>query len=97
MVKIYAPIFLLTATLASLGEARNCKKKLTYCGSTLLNIGDYSNQITQALKDAGQSADFTRAQNSLFYCEGGKNGDIRYTRLCTGGCKDHGDDKSDTC
>ncbi|KAJ4322671.1 hypothetical protein N0V84_004696 [Fusarium piperis] len=98
MVKIAAPMFLLTAALASLGEARNCKSGISYCGSTLLNIGDYSNQINKALKSAGQPTnDFTRAQNSLFYCEGGKHGDIRYTKLCPGGCKDHGNGKSDTC
>ncbi|KAI8721607.1 hypothetical protein NCS52_00302600 [Fusarium sp. LHS14.1] len=97
MVKIAAPMFLLTAALASLGEARNCKAGISYCGSTLLNIGDYTNQINQALKAAKQPSDFTRAQNSLFYCEGGKHGNIRYTKLCTGGCKDHGNGKSDTC
>ncbi|WAO86194.1 Hypothetical protein NCS54_00345700 [Fusarium falciforme] len=101
MVKIAAPIFLLTAALASLGEARNCKEGISYCGSTLLNIGKPTQPLPHSpgsmLTAAKQPNDFTRAQNSLFYCEGGKHGNIRYTKLCTGGCKDHGNGKSDTC
>ncbi|KAF3017070.1 hypothetical protein E8E14_006212 [Neopestalotiopsis sp. 37M] len=76
--------------------ARNCTPGLNYCGSTLLDIGDYQPQIDQALADAGEGND-NHARDYLFHCAGGDNGVIEFLQRCEHGCKDAGGGVSDRC
>ncbi|EHK20907.1 uncharacterized protein TRIVIDRAFT_139640, partial [Trichoderma virens Gv29-8] len=85
------------ATLVPFATARNCKKNLDYCGSTLLDIGNYEGQIISALGSAGKPTDNNWRRKSLFYCAGGPNGEIQWTEYCGERCVDAGKDKSDYC
>ncbi|KIM41489.1 hypothetical protein M413DRAFT_27828 [Hebeloma cylindrosporum] len=82
---------------AGFALARNCTPGLRYCGSTLLDIGNYQGQIDQALADAGvQEVD--NGKSALFFCQGGDNGVIQFIRECTvGQCVDAGTGNDDHC
>ncbi|KAJ4264523.1 hypothetical protein NW762_005725 [Fusarium torreyae] len=97
MVKITAIAVAALAVIAPVAEAKNCQKGLTYCGYVLLRRGNYYNQIDASLKNAGQKTDNNHINNSLFYCQGGNNGDISFRKYCGGSCKDGGDGNSDKC
>ncbi|KAJ3531643.1 hypothetical protein NM208_g6992 [Fusarium decemcellulare] len=87
------------ATLASFGAARNCTPGLYYCGSALLQVGNYYDPIEDALAAAkkGICADRRHVNDSLFYCLHGTNGDIKYKAFCSKGCSNNGIGKSDSC
>ncbi|KAH7394806.1 hypothetical protein BKA66DRAFT_567195 [Pyrenochaeta sp. MPI-SDFR-AT-0127] len=90
--------FIITPIIAMLATgviAANCKKGLNYCGSSLLKKGDYQEQIDQALAVAGHPS--WNGNNVLFSCLGGSSGSIKFIKGCGGGCKDNGENKSDTC
>ncbi|KAH7120018.1 hypothetical protein B0J11DRAFT_73539 [Dendryphion nanum] len=90
--------FTLTAIIAMLATtvvADNCKTGLNYCGSTLLRVGNYRDQISQALAVAGHPN--WSGDNVLFECLGGSGGAIRFIGGCGGGCADAGSGKSDFC
>ncbi|USP76443.1 hypothetical protein yc1106_03717 [Curvularia clavata] len=89
---VIAPIL---AMFAAGVVADNCKRGLDYCGSSLLKKGDYREQIDQALAVAGHSS--WDGDNVLFYCLGGSSGSIEFIKGCSGGCKDNGSGRSDTC
>ncbi|KAF5008935.1 hypothetical protein FDECE_4798 [Fusarium decemcellulare] len=80
------------ATLASFGAARNCTPGLYYCGSALLQVGNYYDPIEDALAAAkkGICADRRHVNDSLFYCLHGTNGDIKYKAFCSKGCSNNG-------
>ncbi|KAF2668156.1 hypothetical protein BT63DRAFT_425472 [Microthyrium microscopicum] len=99
-------LLLATAFLSGLGAAevpaekdvlRNCTPKLLYCGQVLLRIGNYFNQINDALRASGQPTDQGHINNGLFYCTGGSNGEIKFQTYCGGGCVDGGGGNSDHC
>ncbi|KAM0192671.1 hypothetical protein ACHAPI_008028 [Fusarium lateritium] len=96
MVKITTIVVAALASLAPIAEARNCRQGLTYCGYVLLRRGNYYNQIDAALEDAGVQSNSNNINNSLFYCQGGNNGDIQFKRQCKS-CKDGGDKHDDSC
>ncbi|KAG5985574.1 hypothetical protein E4U54_005948 [Claviceps lovelessii] len=82
---------------APLALARNCKPGLNYCGHTLIGIGNYRGQIAQALSAAGQSGNDVNVNHSLFHCEGGPEGVIRFIDFCRYNCVDNGSGRSDYC
>ncbi|RMZ72356.1 maltose permease [Pyrenophora seminiperda CCB06] len=90
----------LLATLATTAPGvfgRNCDKGLTYCGSTLLDIGDYSSQIYEALQAYGcESPSASNYVNTLFFCVGGSDGDIIVKEICKL-CHDEGGGNNDRC
>ncbi|KAK9445152.1 hypothetical protein VB005_00259 [Metarhizium brunneum] len=57
----------------------NCKPGLSYCGSTLLQIGNYSDQVDAALKAQSLNTSAQVTANTLFDCIGGPSGDIKNT------------------
>lgn len=63
---------------------------------TLSYLGNYYNQIIEALKKADKSTSSAYVNHSLFYCTGGSNGNIKYQAKCSS-CVDGGDGKSDHC
>ncbi|KAI8711359.1 hypothetical protein NCS52_01399000 [Fusarium sp. LHS14.1] len=79
---------------ASFGAARNCTPNLYCGGSSLLDIGNYYDDIEDALAATKQGicTDRKHVKNSLFYCAPGTNGAIKYK-----GCKNIGIGKSDKC
>ncbi|KAJ3499013.1 hypothetical protein NLG97_g666 [Lecanicillium saksenae] len=85
------------AALVTAATANNCTPGFMYCGSSLLKKGAYDNQIRQALRESGQPTDGNHIVNSVFNCQGGPNGDIRYLYICDGHCIDGGDGKDDYC
>ncbi|KAH7233484.1 hypothetical protein BKA59DRAFT_549740 [Fusarium tricinctum] len=97
MVKITTVAVAALAALAPVAEARNCRQGLTYCGYVLLRRGNYLNQIDAALKNAGVDANNNNINQSLFYCQGGNNGDIQFRKQCKKGCNDGGDKHNDSC
>ncbi|KAJ4355174.1 hypothetical protein N0V85_009553 [Neurospora sp. IMI 360204] len=100
MVAISHAVLLGMATsFGALVSAGNCHTGLLYCGSGLLYIGNYYDQIIAALSAATppQPTDSTHVHDSLFYCAGGDNGDITFQTFCAAGCKDGGSGESDYC
>ncbi|WAO96135.1 Hypothetical protein NCS54_01379700 [Fusarium falciforme] len=97
MVNVTAFPAAVVACFASFGAARNCTPDLYYCGSSLLDIGNYNDYIedTLAATKQGICADRRHVKNSLFYCAPGTNGDIKYKDYCSKGYKNMGVDKSD--
>ncbi|KAF2994659.1 hypothetical protein E8E13_000634 [Curvularia kusanoi] len=90
IMKLSAATLVLTA-LAGGALARNCKNNVYYCGSTLRNIGAYDAQIKDAMGSRGGDS-----QDALFYCVGGRDGDITYVTQCDA-CVDSGSSRSDYC
>ncbi|KAF2688201.1 hypothetical protein K458DRAFT_332874 [Lentithecium fluviatile CBS 122367] len=93
-------IFTAIALVATseLVSARNCKTGLNYCGRLLLSIGNYEQQVHQALVDSGQPTDKKHIDDALFHCDGGKNGDIHFLMFCgENRCVDGGTDRNDYC
>ncbi|KAL6400137.1 hypothetical protein AUP68_15830 [Ilyonectria robusta] len=91
MVNITLLPLALVASLAAFGEARNCTPKLNYCGSVLLDI----DELTRSQKS--QCLGKRHVTDSLFYCTGGPDGEIRYKGFCKNGCKNGGAGKNDHC
>lgn len=60
-------------------------------------IGRYRDQISSALRAAGQPDSEFYATSGLFSCQGGENGDVKFEELCFADCMDEGAGKSDTC
>jgi len=58
-------------------------------------IGNYDDQIAQALYDAGRYGQ--DPHDMIFYCEGGDNGVIKYATTCKAGCSENPAGVSDTC
>ncbi|KFY17850.1 hypothetical protein V492_00347 [Pseudogymnoascus sp. VKM F-4246] len=88
---------LLTAAVAIFATgvvASNCKTDLYYCGSNLMNRGDYRDQIDTALRIVGRSGN---GDDDLFLCEGGSDGAIRFVEHCPSDCVDGGTDHNDYC
>ncbi|KAH8670728.1 hypothetical protein BGZ61DRAFT_592118 [Ilyonectria robusta] len=99
MVNITLLPLALVASLAAFGEARNCTPKLNYCGSVLLDIGKYFPQVADELirSQKSQCLGKRHVTDSLFYCTGGPDGEIRYKGFCKNGCKNGGAGKNDHC
>ncbi|KAH8731862.1 hypothetical protein GQ44DRAFT_766911 [Phaeosphaeriaceae sp. PMI808] len=88
----------ITSVLAALATsviARNCTPGLDYCGYTLTAIGNYRDQINQAIHDSGHGG--SNPNNVLFHCEGGNSGVIRFIADCSAGCYQNGVGVSDVC
>lgn len=60
-------------------------------------VGRYNDQMTQAVADAGKPTDDYTKHNSLFRCDGGSSGLIKYMEFCDHGCSNNGHGKNDTC
>lgn len=93
-------------TYNSKPSARLCKKPVSQerCGSLIqddtdvLFIGNYYNQIYQALVDNNQPTDSEHVNDSLFYCTGGSNGAIEFEYFCAAGvCTNGGNNNNDSC
>ncbi|EQK99179.1 hypothetical protein G6O67_000173 [Ophiocordyceps sinensis] len=82
----------LLATAVSLVASRLCKNGLRYCASTLLEIGNYQQQIHRELDTWSPCTATT--DNYLYYCD---EGDIHLVGNCQWGCDDSGVDESDSC
>lgn len=96
MVKFTAIAIAIMATVSPFAVADNCRAGLYYCGYNLLHKGNYYSQIMDALQGAGYSTDRAHVENTLFYCVGGKNGDIRVIEYCNQ-CEDGGPGRNDFC
>ncbi|CRL30891.1 unnamed protein product [Penicillium camemberti] len=93
--KLILPTIL--AVFASTAVAKNCNEGFDYCALTLLNNGDYHQQILQAVDDYGKNPANWNYDNFLYHCEGGSNGDIKITKECPKGCVDGGAGNDDQC
>ncbi|KAJ7791208.1 hypothetical protein B0H14DRAFT_2395796 [Mycena olivaceomarginata] len=90
----FATIIVLAS--ATYTMAGNCSRGLSYCGRSLLHIGNYANQIEAAIQKAHTNP--SHMLDTLFYCLGGDNGDIQVVQDCGAGrCADSGPKKSDIC
>ncbi|KAJ7251968.1 hypothetical protein C8J57DRAFT_1077717 [Mycena rebaudengoi] len=77
--------FFTTLASASILEARDsCNSGGVYCGTSLLNKGNYRNHIVQVLMENSQPTDEAHIDNSLFDCISG--GEIRFISFCARGC-----------
>ncbi|KIM41485.1 hypothetical protein M413DRAFT_27825 [Hebeloma cylindrosporum] len=77
--------------------ARNCTPGLSYCGSSLLTIGNYQGQIDQVLSDYAIK-EVDNGKSVLFYCIGGNTGVLQFVKDCgVGNCLSGGSAKSDGC
>ncbi|KAJ7261163.1 hypothetical protein C8J57DRAFT_969499, partial [Mycena rebaudengoi] len=77
--------------------AKNCTPGLQYCGRTrLLRIGEnYIEQMDAAVKKA--RIDPNHVLDTLYYCVGGTNGDIRVINDCGADACIDGGENSDRC
>ncbi|EGX88666.1 hypothetical protein CCM_08711 [Cordyceps militaris CM01] len=85
------------AAIASFAAADNCNTGLRYCGAGLLSKGNYLPQILDELSRVSSPIDKAHIYNTIFYCAGGSNGDIRYVTFCDRGCRDGGSGHDDFC
>ncbi|KAJ7841533.1 hypothetical protein B0H13DRAFT_2365675 [Mycena leptocephala] len=77
--------FVATAAAASVPEPLDsCNAGGVYCGTSLLNKGNYHDHIVQVLIANGVSTNEAHVDNSLFDCLSG--GEIRFIRFCPNGC-----------
>ncbi|KAF7345074.1 hypothetical protein MVEN_01670900 [Mycena venus] len=77
--------FFTTLASASVLEARDsCNAGGVYCGTSLLNKGNYRDHIISVLSQDGQPTDEVHIENSLFDCLSG--GEIRFISFCGNGC-----------
>lgn len=60
-------------------------------------IGNYDEQIREALRAANQPTDGDHIERSLFFCSGGPNGEIEYLQFCGNRCVDGGTNHNDYC
>jgi hypothetical protein len=60
-------------------------------------LGDYHQQILQAVDDYGYSSPNWNYDYFLYNCKGGSNGDIEIVEHCKNGCRNGGSNKSDSC
>ncbi|KAI0891736.1 hypothetical protein F4806DRAFT_481759 [Annulohypoxylon nitens] len=81
--------------LSGVATAANCGNGFYYCGTSLLNKGNYYGDIVNSLTEAGEPNAETNINQSLFYCKGAH--DIPFVKFCEGGCHDAGTGKSDSC
>ncbi|KAM7195832.1 hypothetical protein V8F33_006481 [Rhypophila sp. PSN 637] len=97
MVKITTVVL---SALATLAAARNCTPGLDYCGKTLRAIATGSNydaQMKAPLRERGIPVNEGSMNDSLFYCVGGSNGDVRVLLHCPKGCLDGGKKRNNFC
>ncbi|KAJ7791219.1 hypothetical protein B0H14DRAFT_2395839 [Mycena olivaceomarginata] len=88
----FATIIVLAS--AAYATARNCSRGLSYCGRSLLHIGNYANQIEAAIEKA--HTDHAHLLDTLFYCF--EDGNIQVIKDCgSGRCADGGAKNSDIC
>ncbi|KAF1948531.1 hypothetical protein CC80DRAFT_431376 [Byssothecium circinans] len=81
-----------------MGAMRICTYGYNYCGSDLLSIGDYRQDIADALKAAGQPNDAAHIQFSLFNCDGLVSGHIQFLKFCGAErCVNAGSGSDDYC
>ncbi|KAJ7860407.1 hypothetical protein B0H14DRAFT_3446076 [Mycena olivaceomarginata] len=66
----FATIIVLAS--ATYTMAGNCSRGLSYCGRSLLHIGNYANQIEAAIQKAHTNP--SHMLDTLFYCLGRDNG-----------------------
>ncbi|KAE8371196.1 hypothetical protein BDV26DRAFT_276600 [Aspergillus bertholletiae] len=66
-----------------------------YCGSTLIGIGDYYDDIIEELLRVGQPVDISHIKQSLFNCHGSHG--IEFREYCRCGCHNAGWDRNDYC
>ncbi|KAJ3481225.1 hypothetical protein NLG97_g7874 [Lecanicillium saksenae] len=85
------------AALAPLALARDCTGGLTYCGATLLDIGNYRAQIVQALEAVGNPTSEDWVTRTLFYCTGFSGGAIEFRQACGPHCTNAGTNMNDYC
>ncbi|KAI8624404.1 hypothetical protein F5Y19DRAFT_454592 [Xylariaceae sp. FL1651] len=84
----------LTAAFSGFAAAKSCKTGGIYCGTSLLNRGNYITNINTGL--AAQSLPQTEfnQHNSLWDCT--HNGQVQFSTLCLMGCLPNGSN-DDTC
>ncbi|KAI8816117.1 uncharacterized protein EV422DRAFT_334147 [Fimicolochytrium jonesii] len=90
--KLLSAILPVVALVAATGqvEARNCRKGLVYCGSTLRSIATGTNY------DPVMAATGHADNNDLFDCTD-DDGNIRWVTYCYNGCVDSGRETNDYC
>ncbi|KAF7364941.1 Maltose permease [Mycena venus] len=89
-------ILVLVAASALSAMAGSCTSGLSYCGRSLLHIGNYINQIERAIADA--HTDPEHFMDTLFHCMFSNDGEIKVQKDCgPGKCHDSGAGKSDYC
>ncbi|TFK31892.1 hypothetical protein BDQ12DRAFT_693353 [Crucibulum laeve] len=75
--------------------AKSCNKGFKYCGSSLIQKGDYKDQLLQVLYDRN---DLNSNYNDvLFSCIGTPWGLVDWVQRCPGSCIDGGSGKNDFC
>ncbi|KAK5652707.1 hypothetical protein OQA88_10301 [Cercophora sp. LCS_1] len=95
MVK-FSVLALAAASVLPLASAEPCKTGLYYCGSTLMKIGDYGDEIRAELTKNGYPHLVVYGNNSLYSCGVGGKGWIGLVKMCDE-CVDGGAGKSDYC
>ncbi|KAI0172913.1 hypothetical protein GGR52DRAFT_572723 [Hypoxylon sp. FL1284] len=91
MVQIAQVALLFTAALSGLAEAKSCHNGGIYCGTYLLQRGDYITKMVTNLRAAKMPTDDHTIKQSLWSCI--EHGDIKYLEMCHAGCI--GGDKND--
>ncbi|KAJ6528353.1 hypothetical protein DFH09DRAFT_1036230 [Mycena vulgaris] len=80
----FAAFFTALASASVLEVRDSCNRGGVYCGTSLLNKGNYRDHIIQVLEQNGQPTDEAHIDNSLFDCLSG--GDISLRGFCANGC-----------
>ncbi|KAJ4164217.1 hypothetical protein LMH87_005900 [Akanthomyces muscarius] len=96
MVRILAVVAAVAVVVAP-AAAANCKPGLRYCGYVLIQTGLYYDQIVEALEKVGSPVDADHVLQSLFFCDGGKHGDIHQIEYCSNICRNGGANNNDYC
>ncbi|KAJ7477559.1 hypothetical protein FB451DRAFT_1032788 [Mycena latifolia] len=80
----FAAFFTALASAGALEVRDSCNRGDVYCGTSLLNKGNYRDHIIQVLQQNGQPTDETHIDDSLFdYLSGGE---IKFISFCVNGC-----------
>ncbi|KAI1196235.1 hypothetical protein F5X97DRAFT_220272 [Nemania serpens] len=87
----FVAIIAVAASSAGLVSAKSCHNGGIYCGTYLLDRGDYINKIITNLRANSLGTEDYNIKNSLWTCI--DHGDIQFKELCSVGCI--GGDKSD--
>ncbi|KAF3059739.1 hypothetical protein GL218_04613 [Daldinia childiae] len=91
MVQLAQVAIIFTTALAGFTTAKSCKTGGIYCGTYLLERGDYINKIITNLRANNMPTDDNTIKQSLWSCL--EHGDIQFKEMCTRGCV--GGDKND--
>ncbi|XXH01604.1 hypothetical protein Hte_007964 [Hypoxylon texense] len=91
MVQVAQIAILFTTALSGLASAKSCTNGGIYCGTYLLDRGDYITKIITNLEANNMPTDDTTIHQSLWACI--EHGDIKFLEMCYAGCI--GGDKND--